>query len=303
MDIEKVVIIPSKSRYECELERYGSEERARGKYLPQLWQNLQRGHVDQKKNLAKVKQYFYPHQIITDRINFTPALIEKYDAFVFLGGDNHFTYCSQIMLRYLQENPQKQKVVFGTVLDPRRSWGGQLNFNVDSFIDFFPRLQQDDFEIEKWTALEATVQKGKTFSSALAINHFLVGEKDREDMSRNYVYLNGKEIFPDKSSGILVAVGAGSGNGSWYDNVYFDRFQKTDVLCSQAEYARLFLTEHKSRSIATLRKEEVLVIHSSNDGEGIVSPDSLKERRIPFPMGAAAEIRISPTYLPVVRKV
>jgi len=305
MDIEKVVIIVSKSRYELELEKYGSEERAREKYVPKLWENQQRGHVDQKINLAKISQHFYPHQIITDRINLTPALIEKYEAFVFLGGDDHFTYCSQAMLKYLQENKQAKKIVFGTVLDPKRSWGGQLDFTVDSFIDFFPRLQQDDYEIEKWTALEAVVQRGETKSPpALAINHFLVAETDRRDMSRNYVYLNGKEIFPDKSSGIIVAVGAGSGDGSWYDNVYGAVFQKADVLPRQTEYARIFLTENKSRSVATLHTGEVLVIHSSNDSAGIVSPDSSKEkdREIPFPMGAAAEIKISSISLPVVRR-
>lgn len=300
MGLEKIVIVPSKSRYELEIARYGSEEKAKKEYVSTVWQNIQEGHLAQKKNLARLQQHFYPEQII-DRNELTPTVIDKYGAFVFLGGDNHFTYCCQIMLRYLQENPETQKTVFGTVLDPKRSWGGQLHFNVDSFIDFFPRLKEDKFEIEKWAALETTVKQGEKSTEVYpAINELFAGETKRWMMSRNHVYLDGKEIFPDKSSGILIATGAGSGNGSWYDNVHSIAFRESDVFPKTAEYARVFLTEHKSCSKITLHQGEVLTIYSSNDDAGIILPDSHDQRAVSFPMGAYAEIRIGSLHLSVV---
>ena len=38
---------------------------------------------------------------------------------------------------------RKQIAVFGTVLDPKRSWGGQLNFTVDTLIEFLPKIKND----------------------------------------------------------------------------------------------------------------------------------------------------------------
>lgn len=303
MDLEKVALIASMSRYECEIQKYGGEEKAKENYLPERWQEWKDGHVDQKKNLARITPYFPSEQIIFDRINFTPAFVDKYDGFVFLGGDNHFTYCSQVMLQYLRENPDKKKAVIGTVLDPKRSVGGMLNFTVDDWIDFIPELRKDRFGIELWTALDTVVKIGsKTTSLYPAINEVATGETKFWNMSRNYIFLDGQRIFPDKSSGILVVTGAASGNGSWYDNVHWVAFQQADVFPPTAPYARIFLREHKSRSKATLEKGQVLTIHSSNDNLGFILPDSHEEHGVLFPMGAAAEIKISSVHLPVVSK-
>jgi len=306
MDPHKILIVPSKSRYELEVARYGSEERAEQGYVPAVWKNIRSGHLAQKENLDLLEYYFSPEQFV-DRSELTPALIDKYGAFVFLGGDNHFTYCSQIMLRYLQKNAPdknyKKKMVLGTVLDPKRSWGGQLYFTVDDLIGFLPKLKEDNFEIEKWAALEANVMQGdKTSKLYPAINEIFVGETKRWMMSRNQVYLDGRDIFPDKSSGILIATGTGSGNGSWYDNVHSIAFGESDVFSREAACARVILTEHKSRIKTTLYPGQVLTIHSSNDDAGVILPDSHEERAVSFPMGGAAEIRIGSLYLPVVRK-
>jgi len=300
MDLEKILLVASRSRYQCEIEKYGAEEVAREKYVPELWLNLKEGHLAQKTNLTKIKMLFHPEQII-DRSKLTSAIIDNYDAFVFLGGDNHFTYCSQILLRYLQENPEKQKAVFGVVLDPKRSWGGQLNFNIDDFINYLPQIQKNRFGVEKWTALQTVVKPGeRSISMYPAINEIFAGETKRWMMSRNYVYLDGKEMFPDKSSGILIATGTGSGNGSWYDNVHAVTFGESDAFPRTADYARVILTEHKSRSKITLHKGQLLTIYSSNDDAGMILPDSHEERSVPFPMGAVAEVRVNSLYLPVV---
>ncbi len=302
MDLEKIIIVASKSRYECEIDRHGHEEKARKNYVPQLWQNLKDGHLAQKTNLAKLQSSFYPEQII-DRGALTSTIIDKYDGFVFLGGDNHFTYCAQLLLHYLQENPDKEKMVFGTVLDPNRSWGGQLYFTVDTLLDYLHRIQDDSFEVEKWAALETTVRQGERVTSMYpAINEIFAGETKRWMMSRNHVYLDGKEIFPDKSSGILVATGAGSGHGSWYDNVHAITFGESDTFSKDTAEARVILTEHASRSKSSLYPNQVLAIQSSNDNAGIILPDSHDQRAVSFPMGAVAEIRIGSLYLPVVSK-
>jgi len=302
MNLEKVVIVASKSRYELELLRYENEEKARKEYVSSVWENIKEGHLAQKQNLSKLEPYFYTEQVI-DRSGLTPTTMNNHDAFVFLGGDNHFTYCSQVLLQYLQENPQKEKVILGTVLDPKRSWGGQLYFTVDQFIHFLPDLEENDFKIENWTALETTVKKGeKKMLLYPAINEIFAGETKRWMMSRNNVYLDGKEIFPDKSSGILIATGSGSGPGSWYDNVHALTFDQSDTFPRTADYARVILTEHKSRSKITLEKGQVLTIYSSNDDAGIILPDSHQQHAVSFPMGTSAEIRISSVHLPIVGK-
>ena len=77
-------------------------------------------------------------------------------------------------------------------------------------------------------------------------------------MSRTIVSIDGKEIMPDRGSGILVATGAGAGNGSWYDNVHSIYYGSADELQKDGEEAAVILTENKKKRRIILPKNKIL---------------------------------------------
>ena len=121
-------------------------------------------------------------------------------------------------------------------------------------------------------------------------------------MSRNRVYLDGEEIFPDKSSGILIATGTATRPRAWYSNIHQCYFDRQDSFSSEEEYARIILTENADKPKATLYKDQKLIIDSYNDNKGTVCPDSHLEHAVDFSIGAQAEIKISDTKLNVLRR-
>jgi NAD kinase len=300
MNLDKVLFVPSKSRYEIEIARAGSESLARSFFgSAEVWDYITESYAAQKANLERVVTEFGSEKII-DR-SLLEDFIKDNDLFVFLGGDNHFTYCAQELLRYLQQHPDERKYVAGVVLDSKKSLGALLYFDVDRFLGSLQLIKRGDCRVERWTTLEARVDAGSSVALPYpAIGDYFVGEYGRLSMSRNRVYIDCMEIFPDKSSGILVSVGAGSGPGSWYNNVHRVMFGEADRFGKQDGEARVILTEHESRSKATLSAGQMLVIDSYNDARGIVSPDAHEEHSVDFRIGSRAEIRISDIKLDVI---
>ena len=99
----------------------------------------------------------------------------------------------------------------------------------------------------------------------------------------------------------MISTGAGSGDGSWYNNVHKTFFDCADAFGFEEECARIILTEHKSKSKRHLEKGEVLVINSYNDHHGIVSASCHRKDTVTFPFGAQAKVWISDVKLPVVK--
>ena len=55
MDLDRILLVPSKSRYEIGVTKYGSVENAQQNCGSQrVWEDSQTGHVAQKSNLKKV---------------------------------------------------------------------------------------------------------------------------------------------------------------------------------------------------------------------------------------------------------
>jgi hypothetical protein len=121
-------------------------------------------------------------------------------------------------------------------------------------------------------------------------------------MSRNRVYLDGKEVLPEKSSGILIACGAATGPGSWYNNIHRQMFDQGDVLGREEELARVILTEQEDKKKLTLHPGQILVIHSYNDDYGIIAPDSHLDHGAEFRIGCQAEAKISKYKLKIVKR-
>lgn len=305
--LERIAIVASKSRYDLSIKRWGSEEYAKkGFRSTRKWEEITESNRRQKNNITKVINELGSNSVI-DRSALTPETINYCNLLVFLGGDDHFTYCSQVLLQYMKERPGEKKYVAGVILDPIKSWGGLLYFNVDSFLGNLHRLTTGKYQVEHWTTLEAKVHNGvKEMEPYPAAAHFFAGEYCNLFMSRSYVfeqeaYIDGKEILPEKSSGIIVAVGAGSGDGSWYDNIHQGYFDVADELEKDAEIARVIARENKVKAKTTLYKGQKLILDSYNDARGILSPDSHEEHSVPFDMGSQVEIWISDLKLAVVR--
>ncbi len=304
MKYSDIVIIPSKSRYELELEKYGNVEDTDTNFKSeQILKIVKDSHIAQKRNIKRVADVI-GHDKVIDRSSLNPEVISDNDIFVFLGGDNHFTYCSQEILNYMKQNNGEEKQVIGCVLDPAKSYGGLLYFDVDKLLENLPKLEKENYLIENWTSLEADVnnRNGKV-ASYPAVGDYFVGERERLLMSRNTVSLDGEVVLPEKSSGLLIAVGAGSGNGSWYDNVHNLMFGFPDEFGKEEDFANIILTENKSKSKLTLYRGQILTIASYNDDCGIISPDSHRDHSADFHMGAQAEVHISDLKLPVVKPI
>ncbi len=309
---DKMVLVPSRSRYELELSRCGGEAKAKERFVEPVWNYIRTSHFNQETNKAKIFETAgYKRRI--DRSALTQDLIEQNYLFVILGGDNHFTYCAQEILKYMQDNPSEKKYVAGVVLDPK-SAGALLYFNADSFLKNLSNLETGNCAVEEWTTLEAKINEGqKSVTSPYpATCEYLIAESGRADMTRNNIYftdktgakIEEKTAFPEKSSGILVATGSGSLDGSWYDNIHGVAFKKPDTFSKEAPFARVINTENKEVCKETLCPGETLHIFSYNDAGGIITPDAHKNNRLAeFPMGYSAEIQIGKNPLPVTRIV
>jgi hypothetical protein len=304
---EELLVIPTKSRYDLSIQKWGSEREAKARFLSKRkWGDVVEGDQIQKRNIQRIKEGPYGKNMI-DRGLLTPDMIARYKVFCSLGGDNHFTHCSQRVLQYSKDHPGEEKYMMGTILDSDRSHGGILYFGVGDMME----SAKLGLLVEEWTTLEAIVHNQEGIKVPYnAISDFFIGEYSNLFMSRGDVFNN--EIFddldkdcepvmPEKSSGILVVTGAGSGEGSWYNNIHRCYFDKPDEFERSSDIARVILRENQTKSKRDLVKGEVLYIDSYNDDQGIIAPDSHKEHGEDFSIGARAQIKISDLKLKVLR--
>jgi len=332
----EILFVPSKSRYELEREKSWAElnpprkgyalarqvllernlphgkdalhDEVRARIISDSsWENIWGGHLRQKKALAELAEVVRPEQIV-DRSKL-PEELDKYALIVSLGGDNHFQYCGQVLAKEAQERCNEEKYIAGVVLDRKLSAGALLSYDKDSFLSSLDDLESGNYELEKWATLEAEVDDGKNILKPYnAVSEMLIGELDRSMTSRVGAYNSPSRenpILPEKTSGVLAAVGAGSGKGSWYSNIkscYADKgdenndysFGKEEVI------AKLIATEHPSKAEYIMKDGERIIIDSYNDDHGIVRPDSHKEHGVPFMMGSVAKLWVSDYKLPVI---
>jgi NAD kinase len=304
MNPEKIIIIPSKSRYELELEKLGDEIKVREEFRSDTrYDIVYGGHLDQKANIIKLEQVLGNARFI-DRDDLSLQDIVESELIVSLGGDNHFMYVSHLVSE-ANRTLSKNIPIAPVVLDPNKSTGALLGFDVDSFINNLSRLFQDDLCYEYWTLLEANVWGGSENNPHIpykATGDYFLGEEARRDMSRCDVYIDGKAIeIPEKNSGILVSTGAGS--TGWYDNVHGLAFGKQDVFFRDERIARIIATENRyvEKIRYDLHEGQILRIESYCDNNGICEPDSIRSHNAPFRMGYVAEIKISDQKLIILK--
>lgn len=258
----RILIVAKQSKYEYERKKFElSHEEIIAKYSAER-ANLEailQSHDGQLKTRLTLQELLPDARLIMmDQLK---EQILDYDMVISLGGDNSFIYVTH----FIGNIP-----ILGINSDPRRSTGALCAVTANSIERVAKSIQNEKFRIENWTRLQATID-GKLITPATS--EYFFGEKLRKDMSRHILIYRGKE-YEQKSSGIIIATGAGS--TGWYDSANRfswpggDRFDKTEqkaafIVTEPYRYVALPSDVHASYILAG----EELILHSLNDGDGL----------------------------------
>lgn len=280
--LEEIRIIAKKSRHTLELERSGLshlELMARYEERKEDVAALLGSHQRQEESLHALRKIFGPTQFI-ERDELTPESLRGAKAVIALGGDNHFQYVSHHVT---------DQLLIGVNSDPVLSTGAQVLFRAHELPEIIAKLASGRYEVEEWTRLRVQIDR-EEFPPIL--DQLYLGESDPVEMSHYVVKLKGDQEV-QKSSGIMVATGAGS--TGWYDAALHgpsDVFQKTkkEAHFVARECPRLGRIPYRMKQ-GVLTNLDELTILSKND-EGVARADSLE--RLPFRRGAVAHITIHP---------
>lgn len=205
--------------------------------------------------------------------------IERFDLVLVLGGDNSFTNISH----FVRNIP-----ILGINSDPDRSVGSLTRWAIHDDEDIsvlYKLLDTYSFDVEEWPRLEAMLDGNKIVP---ATSEFFFGEKLRNMMSRHVLVYRGKE-YEQKSSGIIVATGAGS--TGWYRSICGGRGAWAPTL----NVASFVVSEPYGESADSvysgeLGGHEILTLYSLNDDQGIASSDSWDY--YPFNRGSEVSIHL-----------
>ena len=284
----KILIVAKESKYEWERKKLGLSHEGLIKKYSAEGANLEailKGHERQTESLAKLVQLLPDADTI--KMSELKDKIAGYDLVIAFGGDNSF----QLISHYIREAP-----IMGINSDPERSTGALCAWSASRLEEVVSAIKNSAFTIENWTKLDATID-GVPLTQATS--EYFFGEDRRKDMSRHVMVYRGK-TFEQKSSGIIIATGAGS--TGWYDSAGRYIFQKSNKVPKTEQRAVFVITEpYHPKADDVLAGEllpgEVLVIYSLNDAKGYATTDSWEE--YDFSRGKKAAIQLSDTPLRV----
>ncbi len=255
-------------------------------------------HKRQQKALQQLEKIFSKNQFIRRQTLFilrdelTKAKIKDVKAVISFGGDNHFQYVAHFL---------DKQFLIGMNSDPARSDGALAYFTVQDIKRVLKKLEEGDFLIEEWTRLQIEINNKKI--ETLAVCEVFVGETARKDMSRHILLYKGKKE-EQKSSGILIATGAGS--TGWYDSSVRYLYRNGNKFSKTEKTVRFLVTEPYRGKISgfsllegELLPDEKLTIQSLNDSSGKILIDAQQE--FDFQRGSTCRIQISKEPLRVIK--
>ncbi len=284
MKLSKIIVVPKRSKYALDLEKYKFNHDQLMKKYEREGVNIRKimgSHKRQKEGLKRLKKLI-PEKNFIYREKLTKELVKKSDLIIAYGGDGHFGFVSHFI-----DNTN----FLGINSDTKTSEGILTYFDIDSFEKNLKKILNEDFKIEEWTRLEVKRNDKKI---GLATSDIFLGEVERKFMSRHIIkHRNKKE--EQKCSGIIISTGTGS--TGWYTSASRYLFKKPNNFPRTAKYARFLVTEpYKGRLngysmlTGTLNQEEEIIITSLNNTKGIVSLDSIEEYE--FNRGTKITIKI-----------
>lgn len=293
IDLERIVVVPKLSKFECDMQRFGLGEadliiKYEAEHAPV--ERILSSHYAQRQALDTLRRVFSPRQFCP-RDDLSAEKVEGADLVIAHGGDNHFQFISHAIT---------DGFILGVNSDPLRSEGALVSHSSEELLAVLNALARGDYRIEEWTRLEGSVNG---VPLPRVISEYFLGERDRLEMSRYNLRFKGFEE-EQKGSGIIISTGSGS--TGWYDSEISDYIRGVDVFMRTQPVAKLFVTApYRGRLTQPTRRQQIvrpgdeLVVGSLNDSEGIVGCDAIE--RVPFPRGALARIRISDYPLKVVK--
>ncbi len=300
------VVCIKRTKWQRDLERYGDQDFLKRIYELQnnAFDKVFHSHERQLENLEKLRarlpeaDYIFREGLIA----FEP---KPGQILVSLGGDNHFVYCA----RFAGNEP-----ILAINSDPATSTGSLLYFDTESFLKKLNREASADCELnpqisrqEAWTMVEAELQypDGRIIRTGPCISEISIRNAFPDAMSRYVLSVDGEPPEEQKSSGLLIATGAGS--TGWFRNCLPPSIQRTShatfgreeslfrIVAREPGYRAGRKYRYRYRSLET----QQLKVISEMDGEFTV--DAHEERRFPFPPATQAIIQISEQRLHVVR--
>lgn len=305
----KFAVAVKRTKWERDLIRFGSEEETRKIYSLQdsAYDRVYGSHMRQIAALEQLKSAL-PHSDFFYREELEQlSELEKsrYDGLISLGGDNHFIYIAM----FAGSMP-----LIGINSDPMTSQGALIYFHCDDFLESLERSRHKEsptqaFDIEHWSTIgcDLVYSDGTIVQTGPSISEISIRNDFPDAMSRYLIRIDTGDLEEQKSSGLLLATGAGS--TGWYRNALpAEVLESGDATFSRdAAFFRAVAREagHRGRSYKNAYNEvaEGHSLEVISEMEGIITIDCHPERSFPFPPGCLARFFLSQQRLNVVRKI
>jgi NAD kinase len=158
-----------------------------------------------QKDCIKTATELFPNAVPVDMIAVAEknAPVPELDLLVILGGDNFFQICTHHF---------PNAYLVGVNSDPVTSEGNILPYTLDRLIQKAEDFEKLNFGFEWWTRIATYINGERKEDGTCTVSISTTNKMC------TYSLQNGDVREKQKSSGILVVSGAGSGEGSWYQD-------------------------------------------------------------------------------------
>ncbi|TGK38506.1 NAD+ kinase [Leptospira gomenensis] len=287
--IKRVLILGKRTKFELDLEEWGSLEQIRKIYKIQndSFARIHESHLRQISNRETLKRLF-PNGTFIFRKSMDEHPPADFDLVISLGGDNHFTYVAHHAVDTL---------VLGCNSDPPTSVGALLSFRVE---DLKNALETDwaNARIEEWPLISVKIDypDGRMVNTLQGISEISI-RNNSPDLTSRFLICHGDEMEEQKCSGLLVYTGAGS--TGWVMSC-----ENTDTsFDKQSPFFKVYCRELRKKEHTRYTLDHFTVTDRFSlisEMKGGISIDSLAETIYDFPPGAKAEFSLSEKKLHVV---
>ena len=309
MDINKILIVPKITSLDYTMTQFNLTkgeviDKWKGEGMSE--EDIRRtigAHDNHHNSLGIFKRVFHESQFIP-RDEFNRDYADSAQAVISIGGDDHLQYVSH----FITNTP-----LIGVNSDPIKrngaSDGSLMNLDANDASTLVSRLNEDNFQVEFWTRLVATISNGREVTSITpATCQYSLITEDPEDMARVLVEFKGESEL-QRGSGFLIATGAGT--TGWYKGAYkyisshkyrIPRTQRTAKFVLREPFEKEDpkleeITTYKMPSLTLHQGDEIIMTYFTHN-EGRLSSDTQKRYRIA--RGNKVSIRISDMPLNVV---
>lgn len=292
------LVVLKKTKWERDLERYGSAEAVRELYRIQndAYAKVHNSHLRQTAALDRLRAAL-PGARFVSRQELIEIDTGPYPYVISLGGDNHFVFVSH----FVQDCP-----LAGINSDPQTSIGALLYFTVDTFLEGLPRDREPEFDLDRWTRISCEIEnpRGERTRTRPCTSEISLRNDYPEHTSRYLLRVAGGAWEEQKSSGLLLSTGTGS--TGWYRNCFPPVERSSAAFMRQAPFFRFFAREvgappGRGKRYLSGQVDENATLEIVSEMDGSISIDAHPESTVAFPPGWRARFSLAPDRLHVIR--